>query len=288
MNETKIKSGGFFLPMLRNLFRTSMNRTMIGSSITQKNITIDSGETKTFAKATRDPNAGKRGYLPPMFIVKLFFPMTRSLIIRPELGVNLLRMVHGEIQIRWLRHLDMNAPIDLDVTVKEITETAAGELLVLAGKAVQSKKTAVEITSGILVRNRKKIRSGKSPEKKTKPAFELDIQTGKGQSIEYAHASGDLNFIHRNDLLAKMAGLPQKILHGMCLLTMCQNALVGKLAGGNQSRVVSIRGRFSHIIIPGHRLKCAVYRTRKKNEFTFEVFNPAGKAVIKNGAIVLR
>jgi len=72
------------------------------------------------------------------------------------------------------------------------------------------------------------------------PATRLDL-------IKYAGASGDFNVIHWNDRLAKQAGLPGVIAHGM--FTMAQaGRYVTELAGGDPGRVKQFSVRFSAMV----------------------------------------
>ena len=75
------------------------------------------------------------------------------------------------------------------------------------------------------------------------------IKLTRGDLVNYAGVSGDLNPIHWDDEIAKQVGLDTAIAHGM--LTM---ALVGKyvsdIAGGS-ARVLELGGRFTKpVIVP--------------------------------------
>jgi hypothetical protein len=64
---------------------------------------------------------------------------------------------------------------------------------------------------------------------------------------------------------------------------MSGNALVQKCVQGDPDKMIFLKGRFSYPVYPGQALTLVGYRSSDKNEILFEVINPEGKKVIKNG-----
>jgi len=110
----------------------------------------------------------------------------------------------------------------------------------------------------------------------------------EGQQLKYAAVSGDNNFIHTNNFLARMAGLPRTIMHGACLLAMYCTALTRKAAGKDNRRLKSIGGRFTRPVMPGQSLTLTGYETTDPGALAFDVANSAGKTVFADGMFVFR
>lgn len=78
---------------------------------------------------------------------------------------------------------------------------------------------------------------------------ELEVTFTREQIAAYAEASGDHNPIHLDDELARSAGLPGLIAHGM--LQMGLAARVAAEAAGGPGRLRSLRCRFAGMVRPG-------------------------------------
>jgi acyl dehydratase len=70
--------------------------------------------------------------------------------------------------------------------------------------------------------------------------------------IRYAGASGDFNVIHWNDELARAAGLPGVIAHGM--FSMALAARMVSAYAGDPAAIKRLKVRFSAMIRPGQTL----------------------------------
>ena len=121
-----------------------------------------------------------------------------------------------------------------------------------------------------------------------KKMFQTEIQTYKGQQLKFAQVSGDYNFIHMNRLFARIAGLPDVIMHGACVIAMICSALVENKLKNDLRKLRSISGRFSKPVIPGEKLILTGYTVPDPYTIHFEVFNPAGIAVFKKGIFRFR
>ncbi|MCA1824201.1 MAG: MaoC/PaaZ C-terminal domain-containing protein [Mycobacteriales bacterium] len=79
------------------------------------------------------------------------------------------------------------------------------------------------------------------------PAQEFTVQ--RVNLVMYCGASGDFNFIHWNERIAKAVGLPDVIAHGM--FTMASAARVVTDWAGDPGAVVSYKVRFSRpVVVP--------------------------------------
>jgi acyl dehydratase len=111
----------------------------------------------------------------------------------------------------------------------------------------------------------------------------VGIFTREGQQLDYARVSGDRNFIHTSELLARAAGLPRTVLHGVCVLAMVCRALADALAGGDSACIEEIGCRFARPAIPGNPLTLVGYESDDRRRVPFEVLDEGGRPTLKNG-----
>ncbi|KAK1578271.1 hypothetical protein Q3G72_028970 [Acer saccharum] len=66
--------------------------------------------------------------------------------------------------------------------------------------------------------------------------------------------SGDYNRVHADPGIAKIAGFPRPILHGVCTLGFVVRAIIKSVCRGDQKMVKNIAGRFLAPVYPGETL----------------------------------
>jgi len=286
MNSTDLK---LIAAAIKNIGSEGLNKEMIGFTLEEAIEPVRHKEILSFSKATKDDNPvyhKKDAIAPPLFIFKLFIPMFKRILCLNNLRMNILRMVHSRQEIIWHRSIKVGERLKMKMNIQNIYETPAGELMEISGHVYSGNKLSVEGIARILIRNKKKRSKKKLTETETlKEKFHIELATDEGQQFRYAKASGDNNFIHTNNFLAKMAGLPRTIMHGACVMAMICSALSKAIIDNDITRLSSMKGHFSYPAIPGEKLTLIVYDSSKKEEVPFKVLNPAGKPVFKNGII---
>ncbi len=271
---------------IKNARSRGLNRELIGLKVEEEFPGVSSDELESFARATRDQRylMRERSEPTPFFVARLSYPSIQKLMLMPGLGLNLLRMVHGQMEVHRHGPIFPDRPLRLRAEIRDIRDTPAGELLEISCRVSHEGQLAIEGIVGLLVRGRAPAgKRSEMPEEPREELFRVELQTEEGQQLEYARASGDRNFIHTNGLLARMAGLPRTIMHGMCVLAMTHNALVDCLAGGELQRIRSLRARFGRPVIPGDRLTVVGYASGTPEDVPFAVLTSSGKPAIKNG-----
>lgn len=102
----------------------------------------------------------------------------------------------------------------------------------------------------------------------------------------YAHASGDLNPIHLDDVAAKEAGFADGVIcHGMSVLGVVVEEVIDRYAGGDVERVHSLGARFSAAVNPDTPLDIVLQQ--EENVVRFSAKTPSG-AALKSGWVELR
>jgi acyl dehydratase len=249
-----------------------------------------------YARATNDPNdrylAGDNSVASPIFPIVPAFQFLIQAGMDPELGADLLRLVHGEEE--HVIHAPVRAGDTLTVkpVIESIEQKDTGETFTV--KCEITNQHGEEVAT---VRATSFIRgsgSGKKPGETPQPethttVYEESTKVDDDQTYRYAEASGDSNPIHQDESIARMAGLPGIILHGMCTMAIATKGAVDGLAGGEPTKVKRVRVRFSKPVYPGQELTTRFWRIGTGNSggdlYGFETYNPEGAAVIKNAEV---
>ncbi|VVA95457.1 unnamed protein product [Arabis nemorensis] len=88
---------------------------------------------------------------------------------------------------------------------------------------------------------------------KTQPAVVSEERTQLSQALLY-RLSGDYNPLHSDPKVAKVAGFPRPILHGLCTLGFAIKAIIKCVCKGDPTAVKTISGRFLTTVFPGETL----------------------------------
>ena len=276
------------IALVRNIRSKAMNRKMIGYSVRKICPPVTSGEAVSFAEATLDNNIAfykRTGIAPPFFVSKLIMPVMKKIMMHKDLKMNLLRLVHSSQEITWYSHLKTGDRLTLELRISDISDSAKGELISISVTGTKENIKVLEGTVNIMIRG---TRQRKAEQKKEKPdnkseLFRLSLPTRDGQQKKYARITGDNNFIHTSNLIAKAAGLPCTIMHGACVMAMTSNALTASLIHNDINQLHSISVRFSYPVVPGEILELVCYKGKEKNEVLFNLLNSKGREVLKDG-----
>jgi acyl dehydratase len=108
------------------------------------------------------------------------------------------------------------------------------------------------------------------------------VKVEQDQPRRYANASGDHNPIHIDNDVAKAAGLPGIILHGLCTMAFAGQAVVEKVLGGDIRRLKELSVRFSKPVLPGDTLTFTG-ELQDKNMVALNAVNANGVPVLTQG-----
>jgi acyl dehydratase len=283
-----LKSRSLLLSAAANIFSKGINRSFIGYTIEDILPPFNNEDIKNYSSAIGD-NWDASRVPTPFYLSKLLYPYFKHFITLKGLGINLIRMVHASQEAWWTRPIDpsSSAPLKAVMSIHNIYDTPAGEMIELSGRILSGEEELGGSVTGFLVRKKsKKIGSGtiaKNTDTQAEEIFRTGIQTWEGQQIEYGIASGDNNFIHTSNKLAKLAGLPRTILQGVCVLAMTGSALTKELCSGDFNRAKYINTRFAFPVFPGQQITIIGYKSENTGEISFDAVNSKGRRVLKNG-----
>lgn len=275
------------------------NLEALGRWSEEREFKVEAARTTAYAAATNDDNprhtAGELA--PPVFaVVPIWEPMVEvtGKITPPEV---LMRVVHGEQDMRLHRPIVPGDLLRSRAAAVGVTVRGTGTTLLLktesrdeAGKLV-SEQYVTMFFRGVSEGDS----GGEEP-----PAHKLTAEVkGSGavariaasvqddQTFRYAEASGDRMPIHLDDAVARSVGLPGIIVHGLCTMAFAGRAVVEAACGGDPARLARLAVRFSRPVLPGQTVTTVVYRAGS-GAYGFEVLNPEGQAVIKDGLAEVR
>jgi len=261
------------------------------------NVTLDA--IQSYARAYNDHNPAffdlsRPGGIvaPPMFGVTLSWDALMKVMMDPDLHVDLLRLVHGEQDMEFPNPIRPGDVVTATAKIISIETKATGETMTVELNAANQKGQPVNKTLFIAFIRGARNREAASSDPRAiepdrgEPMFSVAQTIDKDQTWRYAEASGDRNPIHVDETVAKMAGLPGIIVHGLCTMAFTSKVAIDNLCAGDPARLRRLRVRFSRPVLPGQTITTKVWAGGEhdgRRVFAYETFNSDGQAVIKGG-----
>ena len=234
--------------------------------------------------------------LPTMAVV-LGFP--GSWMSDPRTGIDFSRIVHGEETVEWdraipsagtviARHrvthvVDKGEGRGATITyVKELTEKASGARLATVthttfarGDGGFSKGGAADSPPAALP---------KVPDRT--PDQVIEMRTLPQQALLY-RLCADRNPLHSEPAVARKAGFPQPILHGLGTFGVACHAMLAAVCGYDPARLARLSVRFSSPVYPGEAIRFEIFG--EGSELAFRARIPArDKVVLDHGRVALK
>lgn len=216
-------------------------------------------------------------------------------IRHPDLGVDYLRVVHGE------QALELHAPVPArgrllgQSRVVEVVDKGEGRgALVFSARDIidTATDTLIATVSGTTFCRGNGGFGGPKvdlaaphalPDRA--PDVTVSHQSAPNTALIY-RLSGDYNPLHADPAVAAKAGFPRPILHGLATYGIAGYALVRGACGGDPARLRSVSGRFTAPVYPGETFETDLWLDGKMASFRTR---PRGRDVvaISNGLAVL-
>lgn len=269
-------------------------------------VTVEEG--LAYAQATMDPTPAvlKGEVLPPVFAVNPLIDVAMKVCRDPELGVDLVRLVHGEEDMRFHRTIRPGETVRPETTVIGVQSKSSGELLLLEHRLLVEEEIVVTSRSSYFIRAPKtddrvqststtskapKAKTPKRPEQQGTPLFSTETSIAADQPLLYAEASRDRNPIHTDEAFARKAGLPGCILHGLCTMAIAAHHVINHAADGDPTRLARISVRFSALVLPEDTLRIEAFASAPKPGVTtlgLKVQNQEGRNVLTKARAEIR
>jgi len=107
------------------------------------------------------------------------------------------------------------------------------------------------------------------------PLTKIGQHIDDDQTFRYAAASGDPMPIHLDDEVARDAGLPGIIAHGLCTMAFASWALLTEVADSDVHRLKRFAVRFAKMVLPGDDLETRIWLKSAGNGVTTFAFETA-------------
>jgi acyl dehydratase len=255
-----------------------------------------------YAEATNDPIAAHRNgdVANPVFAI---VPVFESLLIPAVdvMPVELIpRVVHGEQDFHFRRAIK---PGDKLVSRGKMTgyeglDNGTRATIVLECRTEDGELVNEQyVTTFVRGFNAGKKIGELSPSHKFDPALREQAPVAKfvqhfdeDQTFRYAPAAGDPMPIHLDEDIAKDAGLPGIIGHGLCTMAFTSWAVLTEVGGSDVNRLKRFAVRFSKMVIPGDDLETRIWKVKSENGVTTYAFETArgDEFVITDGLAEIR
>ena len=99
------------------------------------------------------------------------------------------------------------------------------------------------------------------------PLAKVSQHVDNDQTFRYSPASGDPMPIHLDEDVAKSAGLPGIIAHGLCTMAFTSWAVLTEVGDSDVNRLRRFAVRFSKPVLPGADLQTQIWKTGSANGF---------------------
>ncbi len=274
-----------------------LNTQLVGKQYPNATFEVTADHIERYARATNDENerylGGTDVVAPPVFPVVPAFNAFMTATMDPELGADLLRLVHAAEEHVFHKPIRAGDVLTVTSVLESVEQKETGETFTVKGTETnQDGEVAAEVRGTMFIRGSGSgSRSAAPPEAARDVVYEETTKVDEDQTYRYADASDDHNPIHIDPDTAKMAGLPGIILHGMCTMAMASKAAVNGLAGGDPTRIARVGVRLSKPVLPGQELTTRLWKeadAARIATYGFETYNPDGIAVIRNGIVEVR
>lgn len=194
----------------------------------------------------------------------------------PILGVDWRKAVHGEQSITLHAPLAASGSVvarnAIDAVVDKGLESGVFVYCSRALRAETSGDLIATLRSTIILRGdgRQKSSRPASATRRPLPDRPPDISVAKRTLVQAAliyRLSGDLNPLHVDPEVARDAGFPQPILHGLCTMGIATRAILRACCGDEPTRLQSIGVRFSAPVFPGETIRTEIWRNDAEIQF---------------------
>ena len=271
-----------------------LNTALVGKEYEADTFEVTAEAIEKYARATNDLNeryvGGDDIVASPIFPIVPAFQFLMKAGMDPELEADLMRLVHGEEEHILHQPIRPGDTLTLKPVIESIDTKDTGETFtVKVTETNQDGAVVAEVRATSFIRGSGSKKSGGGGEPPAREVVhEHAFKVDEDQTHRYAEASGDPNPIHTDENIAKMAGFPGVINHGMCTMAMAVKGAVDGLAGGDPTRVRRVSCRFSKPVFPGTELTTKFWKEGSGDGTTiygFETYNPDGAPVLKNATI---
>jgi acyl dehydratase len=218
----------------------------------------------------------------------------------PRTGADWVKLVHGEQSLRVFKPLPTAATLVASNRVLSITDKGPGK-----GAIVLIERELRDQTDGALIAQNRTLsflrgdggysqKSGSSdpgpeplpavPERD--PDLEVSLATLPRQALIY-RLSGDYNLLHADPGIARAAGFPRPILHGLCTYGMAAHAILQTVTKYEAAAIRAIAVRFTAPVYPGESVRFQLWQRDSASMHLRARVDSRDAVVLNNGLVEL-
>lgn len=186
-----------------------------------------------------------------------------------DTGIDGLKVVHGEQSFQLHRPLAPAGTLRGKTRVVDIVDKGAGK-----GAVLYTERTVTDAASGELMASLWQTTFCRGdggfggPVRPSPPTHAIpqrapdivcDLPTRPETALIY-RLSGDYNPLHSDPAVAKAAGFPRPILHGLATFGVAGHAILKSVCGYDAKRLKGMSGRFSAPVFPGETIRVEIWR----------------------------
>lgn len=232
----------------------------------------------------------------PMFAMVLAhqLPWLRD----PENGIDVRRMLHGESSLEVHHPLPAACGIVVHGRITRVVDRGPGKSVSIyfeqrilksdsdhhmatVGGCFVFPGAGVEATAGA----DRPVRAARIPDGVADAEETVQVPANAAQLYRL---NGDRNTLHVDPEVARRAGFPKPILHGLCTFGYAGAAAIRTVCDGDADRIGRIQVRYSSPIYPGERLRTQFYRAGH-GEYSFRcIAEDRNVTVLDAGQLALR
>ncbi|ADP15524.1 MaoC like domain protein 5 [Achromobacter xylosoxidans A8] len=186
----------------------------------------------------------------------------------PDIGADTVRLLHGEQGMELFHPIPAAGELIGKTRVIEAVDKGEKGLLLYSEKTLTDAGTGVLIARTTATHVLRGDGGMANAGRQARPAhampggapdWTVPVRTRPEQALVY-RLNGDYNPLHSDPTIARAAGFPRPILHGLCTFGMVSHTVARQLQPEAEGAVRSVSLRFSGPMYPGETLSVEVWR----------------------------
>jgi acyl dehydratase len=186
-----------------------------------------------------------------------------------DTGIDWVKLVAGEQSLELHRPLAPSGTVRSRTRVVEIVDKGVGKgAIVYSQRTIEDKASGERIATLVQSTFCRGDGGFGGPPREQPPVHPIperapdlvcDLPTRPEMALIY-RLSADPNPLHADPAVAKAAGFPRPILHGLATFGVAAHAILKTLCGYDPARLTAIAGRFSAPVFPGETIRTELWR----------------------------
>ena len=186
-----------------------------------------------------------------------------------DTGIDWVKVVAGEHSLVLHKPLQPSGTVTSRTRVLDIVDKGTGKgAIIYSERTIDDKATGERIATIVQTSFCRGDGGFGGPPRETRPTHPIperapdlvcDLPTRPETALIY-RLSADANPLHAEPTVAKAAGFPRPILHGLATLGVAGHAILKRLCGYDPARLTAIAGRFSAPVFPGETIRTELWR----------------------------